>query len=75
MNQPHSTAHLTHLGNAQMHKTKLLIGCAHLLCLELSVQDVTFTLLTAYSSCRHSTLTQSVLDWVYQQQQQQQPQS
>jgi len=42
----------------------LLTGCAHLLCLELNVQDVTLILLTAYGSCRRSKLNQSVLEWL-----------
>ena len=40
MNQPHSRAHLTHLGNAQMLERTLLTGCAQLLCLALNAQDL-----------------------------------
>ncbi len=43
MNQTHRRAYATHLVNAKMLETGLLTGCAHVLCLELNVQDVTKT--------------------------------
>ena len=61
MNQAHSRAHLTHLGNAYMLMTGIVTGCA---VLGGELQDLTLILLTAYSRCRHSKLTQNVLEWL-----------
>ncbi len=63
-NRPHSRAHLTHLCHTQMLERKLLTGCVHLLCLKHDMQHINLILLTAYSSCKHSKLTQSVLEWL-----------
>jgi len=40
INKPHSRAYLNHNCNAQTLERKLLIECAHLLCLKLNVQYV-----------------------------------